>query len=116
VPTDDPLLIHWVKEPAPFIGLPPPNMNLTGWRDPFVVERPCETNDGEWIVLMGSGAHRGGSAWGVDRLGWGSSAHRGAQDGDCIAQNGDWIVLMGSGVHSGVADACMALVLCQVDG
>jgi hypothetical protein len=56
VPSDDPLLVHWVKEPAPFIGLPPPNMNLTGWRDPFVVERPCETNDWEWIVLMGSGA------------------------------------------------------------
>jgi beta-fructofuranosidase len=55
VSADDSLLIQWVKEPAPFIGLPPPNMNLTGWRDPFVVERPCETNDGEWIVLMGSG-------------------------------------------------------------
>jgi hypothetical protein len=55
VPSDDPLLVHWVKEPSPFIGLPPPNMNLTGWRDPFVVERPCETNDWEWIVLMGSG-------------------------------------------------------------
>lgn len=56
----DPHLIHWVKEPSPFIGLPPPNMNLTGWRDPFVVERPCEANGWEWIVLMGSGAVVGG--------------------------------------------------------
>jgi beta-fructofuranosidase len=53
---DDPLLVHWVKEAAPFIGVPPPNMNLTGWRDPFVVERPCDANDHEWVVLMGSGA------------------------------------------------------------
>lgn len=44
-----------MKEAAPFIGLPPPNMNLTGWRDPFVVERPCEHNNYEWVVLMGSG-------------------------------------------------------------
>jgi beta-fructofuranosidase len=55
--TDDPLLVDWVKEAAPFIGVPPPNMNLTGWRDPFVVERPCDANDHEWVVLMGSGAH-----------------------------------------------------------
>lgn len=62
VSSDDPLLVNWVKDPAPFIGLPPPNMNLTGWRDPFVVERPCETNDWEWIVLMGSGGE-GGVGW-----------------------------------------------------
>lgn len=53
---DDPHLVHWVKEAAPFIGLPPPGMNLTGWRDPFVVERPCEANGWTWVVLMGSGA------------------------------------------------------------
>jgi beta-fructofuranosidase len=52
---DDALLVDWVKEAAPFIGVPPPNMNLTGWRDPFVVERPCDANDHEWVVLMGSG-------------------------------------------------------------
>jgi hypothetical protein len=55
---DDPLLVDWVKEAAPFIGVPPPNMNLTGWRDPFVVERPCDANEHEWVVLMGSGGPR----------------------------------------------------------
>jgi hypothetical protein len=25
--------------PAPFIDLPPPDVELTGWRDPFVVRR-----------------------------------------------------------------------------
>eukprot|EP00878_Enallax_costatus_P014172 GHUV01014823.1.p1 GENE.GHUV01014823.1~~GHUV01014823.1.p1 ORF type:complete len:264 (+),score=34.54 GHUV01014823.1:871-1662(+) len=52
---EDALLVHWVKEPKPFIALPPPSMNLTGWRDPFVVERPCDANGHEWVVLMGSG-------------------------------------------------------------
>lgn len=84
-PPDDPLLIHWVKEPSPFIALPPHNdellgpeaggagsssdpqpaaadgsrsepSKLTGWRDPFVVERPCEANNWEWVMLIGSGA------------------------------------------------------------
>ncbi|WIA41557.1 hypothetical protein OEZ86_008923 [Tetradesmus obliquus] len=59
---DDPLLVSWVKEAAPFIGVPPPNMNLTGWRDPFVVERPCGANDHEWVVLMGSGIKEVGGA------------------------------------------------------
>ncbi|KAF6258531.1 hypothetical protein COO60DRAFT_1107801 [Scenedesmus sp. NREL 46B-D3] len=59
---DDPLLVDWVKEEAPFIGVPPPNMNLTGWRDPFVVERPCSANNYEWVVLMGSGIKEVGGA------------------------------------------------------
>eukprot|EP00775_Hariotina_reticulata_P002344 gene2344-2651_t len=59
---DDPLLVQWTKDPSPFIGLPPPNMNLTGWRDPFVVERPCEANQHEWVVLMGAGIKEVGGA------------------------------------------------------
>jgi len=58
LPPDDPLLVQWTKDPSPFIGLPPPNMNLTGWRDPFVVERPCEANQNEWVVLMGAGVRQ----------------------------------------------------------
>ncbi len=30
-------------------------MNLTGWRDPFVLERPSPSNNHEWVVLIGSG-------------------------------------------------------------
>jgi len=84
VSSDDPLLVNWVKDPAPFIGLPPPNMNLTGWRDPFVVERPCETNDWEWIVLMGSGEGCGGGGGGGE--GGGVEGVRRAQACVCVSR------------------------------
>ncbi|KAF8056752.1 BFRUCT3 [Scenedesmus sp. PABB004] len=59
---DDPHLAGWVKGGGPLLGLPPPGMNLTGWRDPYVVERPCEANGHEWVVLMGSGIKDVGGA------------------------------------------------------
>jgi hypothetical protein len=106
---DDPHLIHWRKDPVPFLPLPPASMDLTGWRDPFVVERPCATNNHEWVVLIGSGIKNvGGTAvvyrtrdlrmpsswqfdgllcsgdggtggWGVHRFWWG----RGCSSGHC---------------------------------
>jgi len=51
----DPELKRWHKHAAPFLPLPPPDANLTGWRDPFVVERPSAGNGGEWVVLIGAG-------------------------------------------------------------
>ena len=50
---DDPLLLTWSKHPAPFIALPPASEPLTGWRDPFVIQRGGEGR--EWIILMGAG-------------------------------------------------------------
>lgn len=44
----------WSKAEAPFLALPPPGLPLTGWRDPFVIQR----GDGrgkDWIILMGAG-------------------------------------------------------------
>ena len=35
----DPLLSTWTKSEAPFLSLPPPHMNLTAWRDPYVLGR-----------------------------------------------------------------------------
>lgn len=52
---DDGDLVAWVKDSVPFLALPPPDLQLTGWRDPFVVERPCAANGHEWVVLIGSG-------------------------------------------------------------
>lgn len=36
LPADDELLIRWRKLPQPAVPLPPPGLQLTGWRDPFV--------------------------------------------------------------------------------
>ena len=39
VPEDpsDELLLRWRKLEAPCLGLPPSHLQLTGWRDPFVL-------------------------------------------------------------------------------
>ncbi len=45
----DPKLTYWTKEETPFLSLPPPAMNLTAWRDPFVIGRPDPSNGcGHW--------------------------------------------------------------------
>lgn len=45
----DPKLTYWTKEETPFLSLPPPAMNLTAWRDPFVIGRPDPANGcGHW--------------------------------------------------------------------
>lgn len=74
---DDELLINWKKVESPFLPLPPPEMELTGWRDPFVFT--CNTLPTEDVgtplsfrpengppgyrILMGSGIKgKGGTA------------------------------------------------------
>ena len=60
---DDVLLMTWRKDTTPFLALPPPAMDLTGWRDPFVVEKPCAANGHQWVILIGSGIkNMGGTA------------------------------------------------------
>lgn len=50
---NDPRLVTWQKHEAPFLPLPPPSLPLTGWRDPFVIQRGGGGKD--WIILMGAG-------------------------------------------------------------
>ena len=33
---DDPYLVKWTKHPQAFLPLPPAELQLTGWRDPFI--------------------------------------------------------------------------------
>lgn len=34
---DDELLVRWKKMEVPFLPLPPADLQLTGWRDPYVL-------------------------------------------------------------------------------
>lgn len=45
--------MSWAKQEIPFLALPPPGLPLTGWRDPFVIQRGGKGTD--WIILMGAG-------------------------------------------------------------
>ena len=59
----DPLLARWRKVSAPVLPLPPPNLPLVGWRDPFIFEVKGRGGLAEWGMLLGSGFKgRGGSA------------------------------------------------------
>ncbi|KAG2446052.1 hypothetical protein HXX76_000654 [Chlamydomonas incerta] len=59
----DPKLTYWTKEEIPFLALPPPNMQLTAWRDPFVIGRPGQDGQAGWTVMIGAGVRdRGGTA------------------------------------------------------
>jgi beta-fructofuranosidase len=50
-----PDLLHWTKLPAPIIAAPPPNLDITGFRD------PCPWHDGDWWYLnVGSGIRKQG--------------------------------------------------------
>lgn len=55
----DPELRHWRKAKSPVLALPPSN-NLTGFRDPFVLQRGGHGK--EWIILVGSGIRDVGGA------------------------------------------------------
>jgi sucrose-6-phosphate hydrolase SacC (GH32 family) len=46
-------LRNWEKVDTPFLALPPPDLPLTGWRDPFVIQRGGRGKP--WIILMGAG-------------------------------------------------------------
>jgi hypothetical protein len=41
-PAGDWRLAHWKKAPLPIISLPPPNLNLAGWRDPYLIGEGCD--------------------------------------------------------------------------
>ncbi|KAL4855527.1 Acid beta-fructofuranosidase 4 [Chlorella vulgaris] len=71
---DDELLIRWRKIESPFLHLPPSDLQLTGWRDPFIFSTntaAAPTPDGfqangyskEMRMLIGSGLKgKGGTA------------------------------------------------------
>ncbi|NJR41855.1 MAG: glycoside hydrolase family 32 protein [Akkermansiaceae bacterium] len=46
-------MVTWSKQQSPFLALPPAGLPLTGWRDPFVIQRGGQGSD--WIILMGAG-------------------------------------------------------------
>ena len=60
IPVGDDKLQTWAKMESPILPLPPPNMPLVGWRDPFVFQQGGNGND--WIILMGSGIKGEGGA------------------------------------------------------
>lgn len=49
---DDDCLKSFTKCEKPIVSLPPPDLNLTGWRDPFVVKG---RHKGGKLMLIGSG-------------------------------------------------------------
>jgi sucrose-6-phosphate hydrolase SacC (GH32 family) len=51
---DDPDLKDWVKLPGEFLPQPAAALQLTGWRDPFILERPSGSSPW-WYVMVGAG-------------------------------------------------------------
>lgn len=59
----DPMLANWVKAEEPFLAYPPTDMELVGWRDPFIFEFMGKDGEHkEWGMLMGSGIKGKGGA------------------------------------------------------
>ena len=59
----DPTLAMWSKREEPVLPMPPPDMPLVGWRDPFIFETKGKQGNGrEWGMLMGSGLKGQGGA------------------------------------------------------
>jgi beta-fructofuranosidase len=58
--TDDPKLTHWVKSEVPWLALPPPSMDLGGWRDPYIIGRPGQDGQDLWTLIIGSGINADG--------------------------------------------------------
>lgn len=59
----DPTLTMWSKREEPVLPMPPPDMPLVGWRDPFIFEIKGKQGNGrEWGMLMGSGLKGQGGA------------------------------------------------------
>eukprot|EP00877_Chromochloris_zofingiensis_P013104 jgi/Chrzof1/8047/UNPLg00092.t1 len=56
VPVDaaDDDLKEWKKLPGSFLPKPAADMDLTGWRDPFIIERPTADNP-YWVCMIGAG-------------------------------------------------------------
>lgn len=49
----------WSKLPATWVQHPPPGLRLTGWRDPFFLEKG-EGPSGEFVVAIASGIEGSG--------------------------------------------------------
>lgn len=59
----DSTLAMWSKREEPVLPMPPPDMPLVGWRDPFIFEIKGKQGNGrEWGMLMGSGLKGQGGA------------------------------------------------------
>lgn len=57
------MLANWVKAEEPFLPYPPADMQLVGWRDPFIFEFMTKAGQHkEWGMLMGSGIKGKGGA------------------------------------------------------
>lgn len=55
-------LQSWTKQEEPMIALPPSDLNLAGWRDPYIFETMNNQHQREWGMLLGSGIKdKGGS-------------------------------------------------------
>lgn len=50
----DPDLKEWQQLPGTFLPPPPADMDVTGWRDPFILERPSDSSPW-WYVMVGAG-------------------------------------------------------------
>ena len=53
VGTGDKDLIRWQKQEHPIIAHPPDNMKLTGFRDPYIIQKGGPNQ--KWKMLLGSG-------------------------------------------------------------
>jgi hypothetical protein len=51
---DDSELKEWVKLPGQLLPQPAAAMQLTGWRDPFILEQPSASSPW-WYVMVGAG-------------------------------------------------------------
>lgn len=59
---EDSTLETWVKQKEPMIAVPPADMKLVGWRDPYIFETLNDKDEREWGMLLGSGIQdQGGS-------------------------------------------------------
>ena len=81
----DPTLAMWSKREEPVLPMPPPDMPLVGWRDPFIFEMKGKNGNGrEWGMLMGSGLKGQGGAIMIYRS---ESLYGGMLQLDCFAES-----------------------------
>lgn len=68
----------WVKEDVPFLALPPSDIPLGGWRDPYIIGRPGQGGNTRWRMIIGSGLKNKGGivmVYESDHLSHGGSGH-----------------------------------------
>ena len=83
---EDPLLTRWRKLEAPALPLPPANLPLVGWRDPFIFEVKGERREGGGLIRTAAAAEGEGGE------------RRNGGDGDGRGhRHREWGMLLGSG-------------------